>query len=258
MSNVFKFVSTCTMMVGHKKSTQQRWKKVVDNCWLSRDKVTKTEDFNVLVLPGGVHWEEGQYGQVYIDTIESTLKGANIFVLRCNDPVIDPEALPSLISRSVKMIRKESKKPVVIIGISVGGYILAKYLAEGYDDADNYFICMATICFDSFYEGIDKDTIMSIYKERTFKVFKKEGSWEEFLTKAKECRGKCVRDRFISQKKIHSKTRFIIGGKDTITEGVTDLVKGTKCQVSIIKDATHWCYNMLLGIPRIIERKMYR
>lgn len=257
MSNVFKFVSTCTMMLGHKKSTQQRWKRVVDNSWLSRDQVKKQEDFNVLVLPGGVNWKEGQYAHVYIDTIENTLKNSNIFVLRCNDEIINPELLPSLISKSVRIIRAESNKPVIIVGISVGGYILAKYLAEGYDDADSYFICMATICFESFYEGIDKDDIMSIYKEQTFKNFKKQGSWEDFIMKAKQCRGKCVRTHFLSRTKIHPKTRFIIGSKDPITAGVVDLLKNTNCKVSIIKDATHWCYNILLGIPRIIERKMY-
>jgi hypothetical protein len=205
-----------------------------------------------IILPGGLDWRPGISGQVYLDCIRRRLNRHANFVLRHDILIDDFQAIIDNLSLAINYFRQRfPEKRIVVIGVSIGGFLVGQYLISQRDEADNYFICIAHLCPDDFSYGIEKDPLLRTWKRKTAKLLAKEGKHPSFAPYRNNIPQFC---RLPSS--VHRKVTFIMGGRDEITKSLPKSFRNCAVSIKIVEKGYHCSYDTLLAIPEIIDQEL--
>lgn len=205
-----------------------------------------------LIISGGFKWNGHRfYNRILGENLKTTtyvLYSEKYFVL-CEEAVkMIHEALTTL-----RLIYPEHT--INLTGISIGGYMIGKYLSYGYDDADYYFPCNTNWCFQEFNKLVPESYILSIMKKRFTAEFRTAG----YLELQNENIGRCYYDNlkeyFLQLPLVQQmKVTFILSDNDAVNGSMIDFIVRSGARFHIVKHGHHACPITLLGISDIINR----
>jgi pimeloyl-ACP methyl ester carboxylesterase len=192
----------------------------------------------ILFIPGGMNWKKGWNSTSII--YEQSIARLNLFqVYRVSSSTarcVIPNQAVECIHRALLLLRKEwPHLPLWVVGVSIGGYLIGKYL-QRYDDADRYFPCVTNWCYHDFSQAIDEDPLLKRVRKKSLTKLstleqeaiaheEKEDLWESFQS-------------FPRQGAI----TFVLASEDSVCRTMLPFIEGSKASLFLACGGYHFCY----------------
>lgn len=212
----------------------------------------------VVVIPGGPFWRQ-RGAKIHGGLVKTFCRGLKVYILGLTNCVnfYDMDIIKNTY-QCLKFIRHvHPKSKIHLVGSSVGGMVLAWYLAHKLNQADYYYMWCSGIDVEQFYKGVLETFWLKLMITTNKKAFLpgQEHIWDTskivpYLKK------KCLQ-KHLERKKPKNLT-VIYGTNDRVSDTVEESFKNIPAKLIKVQDGYHCCWHTLVALADAIRANIAR